>query len=81
MGRECSTQGIDRNTYRVSVEKLESMMRWAGKVARTGVERSTYRVSVEKLEERMRWARNVARKGVERNTRRGFVALCLAATL
>lgn len=56
-------------------------MRWAGNVARTGVERNTYISSVEKLEERIRLVGNVARKGVQKNMYRGFVALCLAATL
>jgi hypothetical protein len=56
MGRECGTQGLENNTYRISVEKLEERMRWAGNVARTGVERDTHRSSAEKPEERMRWA-------------------------
>jgi len=34
---------MDKNKYRVSVEKLEERMRWAGNMARTGVERNMYR--------------------------------------
>lgn len=31
---ECGTHGLENNTYRVSVAKLEERTRWAGNVAR-----------------------------------------------
>jgi hypothetical protein len=48
MGRECGTQGAERNTYIVSVEKPKKRMRWVVNVARTGVERKTYKVAAKK---------------------------------